>query len=90
MGDVGAGWIKRAQEDAEALRKYEVLGVDRGYRQLHQAFQRIEKLHAARHHSVVLHALVVRGHLLQSQVDFATHPPDLLILASDTIHDEPG
>ena len=62
VGNVRRGWIEAAQQDAEAL------GLcNRATGRVHrlEVIKRIDHLHGARHHGVVLHALVVVVDLLE-------------------------
>ena len=74
--DVRCGRVQAAQQNAKAfnqrhLRTRRVGGLE--------VFERIDHLHRARHHGVVLHALVVVIHLFQHGVDL--QPQDFRLFA---------
>jgi len=68
MGDVRRGRVEAAQQNAKAFhqRHLTASGVTRL-----KVFQRVDHLHGAGDHGVVLHALVVVVHLLEHGVDLA-------------------
>ncbi len=65
VGQMGRGRVQAAQQDAKTFNQRDLRS---GAIHRLEVFQRVDHLHGARHHGVVLHALVVVVHLLEHGV----------------------
>ena len=68
LRDMRRGRVERAQQDAKSFAQHR--GIGGGIGKL-RAFKRVEHLHRARDHGVVLHAVKVVAHLAQQLVHLA-------------------